>query len=173
MRIERLTSVRANSYRGGLIDLLSDAVESGASIGFLPPLADGEAGEYWATVFAALGAGNRVLLLATEQGRAIGSVQLDYACRRNATHRAEVMKLMVHTSARRKGVGRALMNEAARIAGLDGRTLLVLDTRSGDPSEKLYKSLGYTTAGIIPDYARSASGELHSTVIMFKHLPSL
>jgi ribosomal protein S18 acetylase RimI-like enzyme len=153
-----------------LIDLLRDSVESGASVGFLPPLADGEAAEYWDTVIAGLGSCNRVLLVAKDVGRVIGTVQLEYASRRNATHRAEVMKLMVHTSARRRGVGRALMNEAAKIAIVDGRTLLVLDTRSGDPSEQLYRSLGYVTAGVIPEYARSASGELHSTVIMFKRL---
>jgi ribosomal protein S18 acetylase RimI-like enzyme len=170
MQIERLASHQAEAYRSDLIDLLTDAVESGASVGFLPPLCDGEAADYWDTVMDALSSPYHVLLVANDDGHVIGTVQLQYAARRNGAHRAEVMKLMVHTTARRKGVGRALMIEAERVARLDARTLFILDTRSGDPSEKLYMSLGYQTAGIIPEYARSATGELHSTVIMFKHL---
>jgi ribosomal protein S18 acetylase RimI-like enzyme len=112
------------------------------------------------------------MLIAVDDGRVVGSVQLDYAMRRNALHRAEIMKLMVHRSARRRGIGRALMLEAAQVAKADGRTLLVLDTRHGDPSETLYRSLGYQVAGIIPRYARSASGELHATILMYLELES-
>lgn len=170
MQIERLTQATATACLGDLIDLLEDAVASGASIGFLPPLAPGEAEEYWRGVIDALASNHRVLLIARDGASIIGTVQLDYAARRNASHRAEVMKLMVHQSARRRGIGQALMEEAARIARHDGRTLLVLDTRAGDPSERLYQRLGYQTAGTIPGYARSASGELHSTVILYRHL---
>jgi ribosomal protein S18 acetylase RimI-like enzyme len=152
------------AHVAALCDLLTDAVDSGASIGFLPPLSPGEAAEYWSSVEAALRDGSRVVLIAVNEGSLIGSVQLDYAMRRNALHRAEIIKLMVHRSARRRGIGRALMLEAARVALGAGRTLLVLDTRLGDPSETLYRSLGYQIAGIIPRYARSASGELHATI---------
>ncbi len=158
------------SHREALCELLTDAVDSGASIGFLPPLSPAEAAEYWASVEAAIRDGSRVVLIALDEGGLIGSVQLDYAMRRNALHRAEIIKLMVHCSARRRGIGRALMLEAARVALGAGRTLLVLDTRLGDPSEALYRSLGYQTAGIIPRYARSASGELHATILMYQEL---
>ena len=40
-----------------------------------------------------------------------------------------------------------------------GRSLLVLDTRQGDAAEFLYQKLGYTVGGVIPGYARSATGE--------------
>ncbi len=60
----------------------------------------------------------------------------------------------------------AIEEEARRI----GRTTLVLDTRAGDPSEQLYANLGYTRAGVIPEYARSANGALHTTVFMYKLL---
>jgi hypothetical protein len=51
-----------------------------------------------------------------------------------------------------------------------GRTLLVLDTRRGDPSERLYLSRGYTPAGIIPRYARSSNDSLHDTVLFYRIL---
>jgi len=170
MEIERLTAATAPTHLVDLVHLLEDAVDGGASIGFLPPLAPGEAEKYWREVFDALSTPHRVLLIARDDDRIVGTVQLDYAARANGSHRAEVIKLMVHRSARRRGIGEALMEEAARVAFRDGRTLLVLDTRAGDPSERLYRKLGYTAAGAIPDYARSASGELHATVILYKHL---
>jgi ribosomal protein S18 acetylase RimI-like enzyme len=99
-------------------------------------------------------------------------VQLGLEDRANGKHRAEVMKLMVHRSARGKGTGRALMEHIGNVARQRGRSLLVLDTRtgSGDAAERLYYNLGYEKAGIIPRYARSASGDLHDTVFMYRQL---
>ena len=50
----------------------------------------------------------------------VGSVQLELASMPNARHRAEVMKLIVHRSARRRGHGRALVDEVERVALEDG-----------------------------------------------------
>jgi GNAT superfamily N-acetyltransferase len=97
-------------------------------------------------------------------------VQLELATMPNARHRAEVMKLMVHRAARRRGIARVLMlalEEAARGAN---RRLLVLDTRPGDPAEQLYLALGYTPAGVIPRYALNAAGMLDSTVYMYREI---
>lgn len=153
-----------------LRDLLRDGVNHGASLGFLPPLSIEAAAAYWREVVGPVETGSRVLLGAVAEGRLVGAVQLDLCGRGNGLHRAEVMKLMVDSGVRRRGIGRRLMaalEEAAR--GLD-RTLLVMDTRDGDPSCSLYESLGYTRAGVIPRYARSANGELHATAIYYKEL---
>ena len=153
-----------------LIALLQDAVAGGASIGFMPPLDADEAAAYWKGVYAELAAKKRVLLVAMEQSRVIGSVQLELAGRANASHRAEVQRLLVHRDARRHGIGRALMAAIEDHARQIGRTLLVLDTREGDPSERLYEQCGYTRVGVIPRYARSASGTLDGTVYFYRHL---
>ena len=88
----------------------------------------------------------------------------------NAAHRAEVMKLMTAPAFRRQGYGRSLMSALEGQALKLARTLLVLDTREGDPSTMLYESLGYLRAGVIPAYARSATGQLHPTVFYDKQL---
>jgi len=90
--------------------------------------------------------------------------------RENARHRAEVSKVMVHRRARRRGVGRALMLALEGHARRLGRTTLILDTRQGDPSETLYRGLGWTFAGAIPAYARSATGALDATAYYYKLL---
>jgi hypothetical protein len=51
-----------------------------------------------------------------------------------------------------------------------GISLLVLDTRTGDRSQRLYERIGYTLAGVVPCYARGTSGELEATSIMYKQL---
>ena len=168
--IEALTVERVGALTDQLIDLLVDAVESGASVGFLPPCDPTEGRAYWTGVQRAMTQGHRVLLAAVEDGRVWGAVQLDFAAMPNARHRAEVMKLLVHRQVRRRGIGRALMQAVERAARSAGRTLLVLDTRRGDAAEALYRSLGYVRAGIIPRYARSASGVLEDTVYLYREL---
>jgi acetyltransferase len=169
--IESLGPERAVRELRALSTLLEDAVEHGASIGFLPPMAAGEARAYWQTVVAALRGGSRVLLVARDaEGGLVGSAQLDLATRPNARHRAEVMKVMVHTKARRQGIGRTLMLAIEEHARRLGRTTLVLDTRHGDHAERLYADVGWTFAGVVPKYARSADGRLDPGAFYYKLL---
>lgn len=154
-----------------LTALLRDAVDGGASLGFLPPLDPGEAAAYWHVVLAEVRAGTRVLLVARVDGRHLaGTVQLALATKSNAKHRAEVEKLAVLTAERGKGIGTALMGAAEAAALAKGRTLLVLDTRKGDPAEALYRDLGYAELGVLPGFTRDARGASHDTVFFYKHL---
>jgi ribosomal protein S18 acetylase RimI-like enzyme len=169
--IEVLGAAAAARERGALVALLKDAVDSGASIGFLPPLADVEAEAYWGDVVEAVRDGSCVLLGAREpHGTLVGTAQLVLATRPNGSHRAEVAKVIVHTKARRRGIGRALMLAIEERARGLGRTTLVLDTRRGDPSERLYTSVGYTLVGVIPRYARSADGALDPSAFYYRLL---
>ncbi len=170
MNFKRLTPESAIQLLPNLADLLQDAVASGASIGFLQPLTHEDAVSYWQEVVSALKSPHRILLVAEIDNTIVGTVQLDLASRPNGSHRAEVAKLMVLTSYRGQGIGQALMNAIEHEAKLARRTTLILDTREGDPSERLYSKLGYTRAGTIPEYARSTDGNLHTTVFMYKLL---
>jgi ribosomal protein S18 acetylase RimI-like enzyme len=168
--IRRISESDLDGQQPALTALLVDAVESGASVGFLPPLSVDGAHRYWQGVKNALRAGGRALFAAYEGDEIVGSVQLDLATMPNGLHRAEVMKLFVHRRARRQGIGRALMTAVEDFARSQQRYLLVLDTRAGDLAEKLYESMGYVRAGSIPNFARSATGALDATVIMYKWL---
>ena len=113
--------------------------------------------------------GGLVLLAAEADGRLAGSVQFDTDTPPNQPHRAEVRKLMVHPDFRRRGIAKSLMADLERRAAAMGRTLLTLDTRTGDFAEPLYASLGYVTAGTIPGYCRDTFlDRLDSTTIMYK-----
>lgn len=151
-------------------DLLIDAVDSGASVGFMPPLTESEALHYWRGVIAAMREGSRILLVAEDGGLIQGSVQIGLEMRANGNHRAEAMKLFVHRRARRRGLARALMSEVEGTARRIGRTLLLMDTRKGGEAEKMCEALGYVRFGEVPDYARSTDGRLHTTSFFYKQL---
>jgi ribosomal protein S18 acetylase RimI-like enzyme len=147
-----------------LSELLVKVVEDGASIGFLPPLKLSEAKQYWESVLKP----EVILFIAKINNEIVGSVQLHVCTRQNGRHRGEIAKLMTHPAFRRNGIGRALMQKAEERAKQEGLSLLVLDTREGDPSNHLYTSIGFVEAGRIPNYAKSANGELHATVFYYK-----
>lgn len=170
MRIETFTLPQAEAALPQLIALLQDVVDGGASVGFLPPLSVQRAEQYWLGVLRGLAGGYRILLVANEDSKLIGAVQLELATKENALHRAEVQKLIVHNGYRRMGVGRALLSAVADAARAADRTLLVLDTERGSAAEELYERCGYTRAGIIPQFALTAGGTLIDTVVFFRSL---
>jgi len=67
-------------------------------------------------------------------------------------------------------VATALMQAVEDAARAAGFTLLVLDTKRGDGAEQLYRRLGWTESGVIPNYALNADGTLHDTVVFYKEL---
>lgn len=170
MVIERINAATFRAARPGLVALLQDAVESGASVGFLPPLDTATAQRYWDAICDDVVERLRVLLVAREDNTIIGAVQLELAQKPGEQHRAQMKKLMVLRSARRRGVARALLAAVEEEARREGRSLLILDTREGEPAERLYQACGYTFVGRIPKYARSADGSLHTAVIYYRLL---
>jgi len=155
-----------------LAEVLHAAVHAGASVSFVVPFSLTDSRAFWRDrVLPHIAAGTRRVLIARLDGKIAGTVQLDLATPPNQRHRAEVLKLLVHPDARRRGIARALMLALEDVARAEGRTLLTLDTRTGDRAEPLYLSLGYVLAGIIPSYARGPlSPDLEPTSFMYKKL---
>ncbi|HUL52876.1 MAG TPA: GNAT family N-acetyltransferase [Opitutaceae bacterium] len=172
MKIEYLTGDAAASRRPELAALLVDAVKHGASVGFVLPLAEGEADDYWRKIGAEIAAGQRLLLAAfDEAGRLIGGAQLALESRPNGRHRAEVQKVMVLASHRGRGIGAALMARVEAEARARGRRLLHLDTSVGvGGATAFYDRLGYTRVGGIPDFAANPDGTLAANAIYYKRL---
>jgi acetyltransferase len=168
--IERLTAERAHAALPALIDVLYDAVEGGASIGFMPPLSDEIFRDYWRKVIDDVSGGSRLLLVAREDGYIAGTVQVELIGKQNGNHRAEVQKLMVHRQWRNRGLGRLLLEAVDDAARECGRTLLVLDTEQDSVAQGLYERCGYTLSGYIPDYAYNPDGTLHATAVFYRRL---
>lgn len=170
--IRLLTAAPSDDIRNGLIELLHDSVEGGASVGFLAPLKRERAEGFWRDMLREAGSSRVLLVATTEDGKVAGSVQLALGQRENGRHRAEVQKLLVHSRYRNRGLGRRLMEEIEHEAQQRGITLLVLDTIEGEVAEQLYLKLGYIRVGEIPNYASLPDGRLWATVIFYKELES-
>jgi acetyltransferase len=171
--LPRLDEVSADTIRrlsATLAELLRDAVEDAASVGFVLPLSDAELTGYIAEVADEVNEGRRAVVLAFDESRVVGMVQLAMATKANSRHRAAVQKLIVHTTVRRQGLGRRLMTEIERLALEHGRSLLLLDTQRESPAEALYRSSGYTEVGVVPRHAALPDGQLAATTFFFKEL---
>jgi GNAT superfamily N-acetyltransferase len=88
----------------------------------------------------------------------------------NQPHRGEIAKMLVAPAFRRRGIARQLMIEAVAAARKAGKTLLLLDTCQGDAAEPLYRSLGWTELGVVPDYALYPDGRFVGTVFFWKRI---
>ncbi|MFC4507294.1 MULTISPECIES: GNAT family N-acetyltransferase [Streptomyces] len=153
-----------------LAALLVDTVDGGASVGFLAPLDRAEAVAWWRERADAVAADRLTVWAAYDGLRAVGTVSLAFPDKPNSRHRAELVKLMVHRDTRGQGLGRGLLALAERAAAEAGVTLLHLDTETDSPAEHLYRTAGWTRAGVIPDYAADPTGVLRPTTLYYKHL---
>ena len=168
--LQLLTTTPSDLVRDGLVELLRDSVEGGASVGFLAPLKRELAEAFWRDMLREVGSARVILIATTEEGDVAGSVQLALGQKENGRHRAEVQKLLVHSRYRNQGLGRRLMNAIEHEAQQRGITLVVLDTIEGELAEQLYVKLGYIRVGEIPHYASFPNGRLWATVIFYKEL---
>jgi GNAT superfamily N-acetyltransferase len=172
-RFEWLSAQTLADVRDDLVVLLQSCVHSGASLGFLAPLSEDEAGEYWHAVAPQVASGSRAVLVARDDadGRVVGSGQLAFESKPNGRHRAEVNKIMVLPSHRRRGIAARVMHELERLARERSVWLLFLDTSEGfSGARALYESLGYIYAGGIPDYALDPDGRPEKNAIYYKKL---
>lgn len=154
----------------GLDEVLCDAVNGGASVGFVAPLSMADAQNYWCKISTSVKVNEIILVVAMDEKRVVGTVQVALVWQPNAPYRAEIQKVLVHSSYRRRGIACQLMQTAEAAALAVDRWLLFLDTERGSGAQSLYECLGYTTAGIIPKHSVNAAGKYEDTVIFYKLL---
>ena len=170
----------------GLAALLVDAVESGASVNFLAGMTVEEAREWWTSRLPQVAEGSVTAFVARESGGGdgasagadasaganaiVGSTLLIRSPNANSPHRAEIAKVLVHSAARRGGLGRALMDAVEARARADGRWLLILDTQTGTPAEAFYRASGWIELGTMPNHSYRTDGVLAPTTFFWKDL---
>lgn len=153
-----------------LCEILSDGINGGASLGFMLPFSPQDAIAYWREIADAVATGGIILAVAEHEGRIVGTVQVGLASKPNQPHRGDLMKLLVHRSARGLGLSRKLMAAVEEEAARRGRTLLVLDTATGSEAEAIYPRFGWERVGVIPDYALWPQGGYCSTTLFYKRI---
>ncbi|KQS65468.1 GCN5 family acetyltransferase [Rhizobium sp. Leaf371] len=170
--IRPLTGDEARTVIPALSAILTDCVADGASVGFLSPFTEADAAIYWRSVADAVANRQVVLMVAEHAGEILGTVQLGIALPPNQPHRADLKKLLVHRRGRGHSLARSLMDAAEEQALALGRHLLVLDTATGSPAEAIYARLGWSRAGVVPDYALFPDGSFCGSTFFYKSLLS-
>jgi acetyltransferase len=170
VQLNRVTHESFAHYRDGLVTLLLDAVRHGASVGFLADIDAQQANSYFDEVKQRLASGELLLWVVGKDKEVLGSVQLALCQKPNGLNRAEVQKLLVHSDARRRGLGQQLMTVLESAAQHKQRGMLYLDTEAGSAAEDFYRSLGYSKAGEIPQYACGPDGTYRATALYYKLL---
>lgn len=168
--VRSLTASEGQQHIEALANVLVDCVEGGASVSFMAPFTTAEAQSFFRKILEDVAAGNRILFAAFLDANLVGTVQLITKLPPNQPHRAEVAKLLVHRSARGHGIATQLMSQLEQSARAMGKTLLMLDTVTGSTAERLYTNLGWTKAGVIPNFALMPDGEPCATTIFWKTL---
>lgn len=170
--IKILSGSDIQTHMEDLSALLEACVNGGGAVGFVQPFSrqDGAA-FWWNDILKQVQQHQRIVFAKMIDGHVVGSVQLIIAMPDNQSHRAEIAKLLVHPDHRRHGYARQLMQAAIHEAQRRHKTLVTLDTRTGDHAEQLYKSVGFEEAGIIPNYALDPDrSQTHATTYMYKQL---
>ena len=167
--IERLAEL-TDEHIHDLCDVLMDCVEGGASVGFILPFTRNRAVQFWTRVAQGVATGQRALLIARDELGICGTVQLILDLPENQPHRADLVKMLVHRRARRRGLGANLMQAAESVARECGKTLLVLDAVTDGDAARLYERLDWVRVGDIPNYALMPNGSPCSTTCYYRSL---
>jgi len=168
--IERLDGDGTRAAVPALVEILRDSVANGASVGFMDWNTPADFEGFWRGIVAEVAAGRILLFVARDGNGIVGTAQLHPVGKPNQPHRAEIAKVLVHSRARRRGIGEALMRAAEAAALALGRDLLVLDTDEAGAARRLYSRLGWTELGTIPRYALMPDGRDCGSTFFYKQL---
>ena len=167
---EALTADTFEAAVPELGEVLADAVDSGASVNFVRPFSPAEAAAWWAGRAGEVTRGDFRPVVARIDGAIVGCAVLIPSRKQNSPHRADVVKVLVHRRARRRGIASGLMVAIEDLALADGRWLLLLDTTTGSDADRMYRRLGWSPFGEVPNHALTAAGDLSDTTYFFKDL---
>jgi GNAT superfamily N-acetyltransferase len=166
----RLGPTELHAQLDALADVLYDCVAGGASVSYMAPFSHAEARSAFEAWAAEVEQGRRLIVAAFADGGLVGTVQVILALPPNQPHRAEIAKLLVHRSARKRGIAQLLMEQAEAEARAEGKSLLVLDAVTEGDAARLYARMGWTTVGVIPGYALYPDGRPCDTTVFWKAL---
>ena len=104
MNIEAIDPASYEAAIPGLGALLKDAVDGGASVNFVAGVSQEQTEGWWRARAERVADGTITVFVARDDsGRIVGSTLLERSVNPNSPHRAEIGKVIVHRSLRRRG----------------------------------------------------------------------
>ena len=168
--VRLITADEASVLLPALSALLVDAVDHGASVNFMAGFSQDQASAYWQKQIKGLETNDRIWLVAEDNGQLVGTVMCVFALQPNQPFRAELSKMIVHSSQRKRGIGTMLMSAIEDAALAAGKTHLILDTATGDSGDRLYRRMGWVEVGTLRGFAYEPDGTLADATIFYKQL---
>jgi GNAT superfamily N-acetyltransferase len=168
--IRALPAAEAEARLDELADILVDAVAHGSSVNFMAGFSRDAGKAFWRGQLPGIANGEKHLFVGDDGRALVATVMLMFAPQPNAPHRAEIGKMLVHSSLQRRGLGRRLLETAEQAARDFGRTLLILDTATGSAGERLYRKCGWIELGTMPDHSFTPDGRLAPATFFYKAL---
>jgi ribosomal protein S18 acetylase RimI-like enzyme len=182
--IRQLTGEEVVTNAAGLGEILFDIVQACHCVGFLNTLTLEEATQYWVEFAKRVEKGEIITLgcfagpqTVTINGSndgnrvIVGTVSLEIKLPQNQPHRANIVKLQVHTQHRGKGLAKKLMLEIEHVAKHTcNRSLVLLNTKASSDAAKMYATMGYVKYGEIPGYAMFPDGSMDIDAFFYKNL---
>jgi GNAT superfamily N-acetyltransferase len=153
-----------------LAALLCDAVAGGAGVNFMRGFSVDEASAYWSRQIDGFATADRVWVVAEDAGKVVGTVMCVFAPQPNQPYRADVAKMLVLSSHRKKGLGAALLTAIEAEALRAEKSLLILDTTAGSAADRLYRRMGWIPFGTAPGYAYAPDGRLDDATFFYKQI---
>ncbi|MCC3279237.1 GNAT family N-acetyltransferase [Arthrobacter sp. zg-Y40] len=162
------------AMRRQLLHCWTDVSNAGGAVGFpLLPVGTGDVEPALAALVAALAPEGSRLLIAEEHGVLAGWLVLTVYPGTLTSHWARVTRVQSALEARGRGIGSALMQEAARYAREELRLdELILEVRGGMGLESFYSGLGWVEYGRRPRALRLAADDFRDEVLMRLPLPA-
>ncbi|MGN6299594.1 MAG: GNAT family N-acetyltransferase [Angustibacter sp.] len=139
--------------RDGVVALLRQAVRDGAALGWVVPPPEDEVRELLRSVRAAESAGDAAVALELRGDEVVGFGYWRRYARPTHHPQADLERLVVAPSSRRRGLGRRLLQQLVARADALGVETLTLDVRGDNAGAiALYESAGFRRYGTLSDF---------------------
>lgn len=157
MNVERLRPVHASAYRALMLEAYArDPDAFTASVDEREPLPL----SWWEARVSEDPYARELVVGGFEGARLVGVAGLSFELRPKLRHKATLFGMYVHTSARKRGLGRGLVH-AALDSARDRRGIRVVQltvTEGNRPAQALYEDCGFVAFGVEPLAVESGSG---------------
>jgi len=170
MNIRVLPPKEAYAVLTQLSEMILQAVEDGASIDFLIDCTHADILSFWQKQARRIAEGRLALLAALQGDDLVGTVSLCLDTPPNQPHRAAVKTMMVRREMQRRGIGTALLALAETEARQRNRWLLMMETVSGGPADRLFERANWEKVGDVPALYVLPHGGLAPSTLYFKRL---
>ncbi|HVG20313.1 MAG TPA: nicotianamine synthase family protein [Blastocatellia bacterium] len=156
----------------GILRVMNRVLERETTIGFPGPL-DAQAGaRLIADLQADVKARRKHVLVAERDGFIVGQTILTPHHLPNCKHLIELSRGIIDPSFRGAGLVLRAFHEIVKKCEEIGSEIICLDVRAGTVAAELWKSFGFTTFGVLPDYAR-IGGRIYKGLYMSQTVAAL